>query len=577
MCVLEYCNPLDLNYKYQHYGKAAHREGADPTLILFKGRYYLFVSMSAGFYYSDDLTNWQWHENRDLDIYNYAPDVRQHGDYLYFTASSRAVQSNIWRTKDPLSDEFEKVSAPFAFWDPDLFFDDDGRVYLYWGCGNIEPIWCIELNPITMEPIGERVPVIDQNIAAHGWERFHFPGKEPEKRTFPMNIVMAFLNRKGNPYMEGAYMNKWNGKYYLQYAAPGTEYHLYGDGYYVGDSPIGPFTFMPNTPFSLKPGGFITGAGHGSTIEDKYGNLWHAATMRISVNEAFERRVGLFPAKLDTDGMLHCNQNFADYPIAVPEGSFDADTLEPQHMLLSYKKKVNASSCLPGHSPEFAVDESIRTWWCAEGCESEWIRLDLGDVYVPHSIQLNFADEGVPVKKVAKAQRSGMETNMRYVDSGTELRTQYILEASVDGENWFVVKDLSGANTDLPHPYFVLPENMRMRYIRLTGVALPYGSRLAVSGIRVFGKGNGEKCAPVVSAKALMEDCMTCRLVWQGVKGAQGYNVRYGIAPDKLYNSWLVYDCTELLLSTLNADQKYYYAIDAFNENGITKGTVQAV
>ena len=63
----EYCNPLNLNYKYQHYGPAAHREGADPTLIYFKDRYYLFVSMSAGFYCSDDLICWSWHENRNLE------------------------------------------------------------------------------------------------------------------------------------------------------------------------------------------------------------------------------------------------------------------------------------------------------------------------------------------------------------------------------------------------------------------------------------------------------------------------------------------------------------------------------
>lgn len=68
---MEYCNPLNLNYKYQHFGDKAHREGADPTLLMFKGKYYLFVSMSAGFYYSDDLVNWNWHENRSLDMYNY--------------------------------------------------------------------------------------------------------------------------------------------------------------------------------------------------------------------------------------------------------------------------------------------------------------------------------------------------------------------------------------------------------------------------------------------------------------------------------------------------------------------------
>ena len=149
----EYCNPLDLEYKFQHYGKKAHREAADPTMVYFKGRYYLFASMSAGFYYSEDMVDWKWHENRNLDMYRYAPDVRQIGEYLYFCASTRSKPSTIWRSRDPLSDDFEKVSEPFAFWDPDLFCDDDGRVYFYWGCGNREPIWGIELDPKTMMPV----------------------------------------------------------------------------------------------------------------------------------------------------------------------------------------------------------------------------------------------------------------------------------------------------------------------------------------------------------------------------------------------------------------------------------------
>ena len=48
-----YCNPLDLGYRYQHMKEgprvAGFREGADPTLVYFKNKYYLFVSMSAGF------------------------------------------------------------------------------------------------------------------------------------------------------------------------------------------------------------------------------------------------------------------------------------------------------------------------------------------------------------------------------------------------------------------------------------------------------------------------------------------------------------------------------------------------
>ena len=79
-----YCNPLDLGYRYQHMmenGKRiAYREAADPTLIYFKGVYYLFASMSGGFWHSSDLTDWKYHTNRDLLIYDYAPDVRQVGE-----------------------------------------------------------------------------------------------------------------------------------------------------------------------------------------------------------------------------------------------------------------------------------------------------------------------------------------------------------------------------------------------------------------------------------------------------------------------------------------------------------------
>ncbi|MBR6091066.1 MAG: family 43 glycosylhydrolase [Anaerolineaceae bacterium] len=84
------------------------------------------------------------------------------------------------------------------------------------------------------------------------------------------------------PYIEGAWMDKHDGRYYLQYAFPGTQYNIYGDGIYVSDSPLGPFTLADNNPFSYKPGGFLPGAGHGSSMEDMQGNWWHAATMRIS-------------------------------------------------------------------------------------------------------------------------------------------------------------------------------------------------------------------------------------------------------------------------------------------------------
>jgi len=59
--------------------------------------------------------------------------------------------------------------------------------------------------------------------------------------------------------------------------------------------------------------------------------------------------------------------------------------------------------------------------------------------------------------------------------------------------------------------------------------------------------------------------------------GAIGYNVRYGIAPDKLYSSRQGYEKCELDIGILNAGQDYWFAVDSFNDNGITSGEVMLV
>ncbi|MEI9960319.1 MAG: family 43 glycosylhydrolase [Limisphaerales bacterium] len=63
------------------------------------------------------------------------------------------------------------------------------------------------------------------------------------------------------PWLEGAWMTKRAGIYYLQYAAPGTQFKTYADGVYTATNPTGPFAYASSSPFSHKPTGFITGAG----------------------------------------------------------------------------------------------------------------------------------------------------------------------------------------------------------------------------------------------------------------------------------------------------------------------------
>ena len=596
---MTYCNPLDLSYRYQHFFEDGRyfscREGADPTLILFKGTYYLFVSMSAGFWYSSDLLNWQFHGNPELLIYDYAPDVRQIGGYLYFCASRRDSDCPILRSADPLKDDFEEVSAPFPFWDPDLFQDDDGRIYLYWGCTSTDPIYGVELDRDTMLPIGEKQGLIFGREDELGFER---PGENSafRKEDSPVyqnmkdlfnpktgkiepppgvplegfdtdSLTKMFLS-VGRPFIEGAFMTKHDGKYYLQYACPGTEFNTYADGVYVSDHPLGPFVLQASNPFSAKPGGFIAGAGHGSTIQDAYGNYWHASTMRISVNHSFERRVGLFPAGFDEDGVLFCNQNFADYPIRIPAGKFDPKSIGPEWMLLSYRKPASASSTAPGSDPALAVDEDIRTWWSAAATgEGEWLCVDLERPQDVRAVQVNLADEGVRLELPPECY--GDERHTRCIELKPQI-SHYTLESSTDGEQWTVLETVA---RECSNGYFEFANGIEARYIRVTGGQLPYGQTLRISGLRVFGNGYGKK-PPKAAATATRLGDLDALVRWDHLDGAQGCNVRYGAAPDKLYQSWLVYGVDEVKLTTLMKGASYFICVDSFNENGITPGDV---
>lgn len=104
------------------------------------------------------------------------------------------------------------------------------------------------------------------------------------------------------------------------YATPGTEFTSYCTGVYIARNPLGPYTCMPGAPFAIKPGGFITGAGHGHPFKDRYGNNWYVGTMIVSAKEHFERRIGIFPAYYQ-DGYAHAITDYTDFPFILPEKS----------------------------------------------------------------------------------------------------------------------------------------------------------------------------------------------------------------------------------------------------------------
>ena len=593
-----YCDPVNINYRYQFnadprlHGKLQIcREAADPSMICFQGRYYSFASMTLGVWVSDDLVNWENHRLPDsLPLYDYAPDVRVLGDWVYFCASNRDHNCDRWRTKDILNGPYEKIPGTFPFWDPNLFVDDDGRVYFYWGCSNITPIYGVELDHETMEPKTGPIALVEGHPYEIGYERFGennslLPATEAEidakykafheAQGIPESMVPEavkplirgmFSNR---PYIEGAWMDKHCGRYYLQYAAPGAQYNVYSNGVYVGESPLGPFRLAENNPYSYKPGGFLPGAGHGSTMQDEQGNWWHTATMRISVNHDFERRVGIWPAGFDADGELYCNQRYGDWPLSL-SGFRQDPWRDPAWMLLSAGKKASASSFVPGHEPSMSAEENVQTWWrAASNSREEWLCLDLGKVFEVHAVQVNFADDKLDIPCPGEI-RPGSQA--RYIEE-RDLRTQWKLEASPDGESWFTVEDKSRADTDLSHDLIVREEGFEARFLRLSNMAVPYEQNPCISGLRVFGLGEGEKpAAPSFTAKRSGDLDMLVSIAPQD--DALGYNILFGSSPEKLYHSYMVFKPGETRVGALVKGREYCVRVDAFNENGITEGEV---
>lgn len=539
-----YCNPLNLDYTYMVYNAhrdISYRSGADPAVVEFRGEYYMFVTRSMGYWHSTDLQNWNFitPEKWYFEGSN-APAAHNYKDSVLYVTGNPSGHMSVLYTDNPKKGDWKATPSIINnLQDPDLFIDDDGQAYMFWGSSNKFPIRGRKLDK-NKRFIADSVIVELFNLAPekHGWERF---GE---------NHADTVLGG----YIEGPWLTKHNGKYYMQYAAPGTQFNVYGDGVYIADQPLGPYTYQAHNPISYKPGGYMNGAGHGSTVIGPGGHYWHFATMDYSVNMTWERRLCMFPTFFDKDGIMYTDTYFGDYPRyapSVPEkhGKFRG------WMLLSYNKPVSVSSARPGFDKSALTDEIAKTSWLAEtNDDSQWVVIDLEKPADMHAIQINYAD---------------YESDRYSRIEG--LRHRYTLEGSLDGENWFTVIDKSNSFKDAPNDYVELETAVSARYVRYRNIEVPT-PHLAMSEIRIFGKGTGKKPSDVKNFRLdRYTDRRDIALSWAKQANAQGYNVRWGIAPDKLYSSWMIYGDNELLLKSLNTDQTYYFAIEAFNENGVSE------
>lgn len=535
-----YCNPINIDYTYMIYNAnndISYRSGADPAVVEFRNEYYMFVTRSMGYWHSTDLTHWNFITPQKWYFQgSNAPAAFNYKDSVLYVTGDPSGAMSILYTDDPKKGDWKAVPSILTnLQDPDLFIDDNGQAYMYWGSSNKFPIRGKKLDKAHCFKPGEKHELFNLNEDKHGWERFG----ENNSDTL-------------EGYIEGAWMTKYHDKYYLQYAAPGTEFNVYGDGAYTSNDPLGPYHYELNNPVSFKPGGFINGAGHGSTVLGPTGQYWHFATMSVGVNIRWERRIGMFPLFFDKDGIMHCNNYFGDYPhyspnIAEKTGKFTG------WMLLSYKKPVKVSSVLANYVPNNLVDENIKTFWVAkENNDRQWIEIDLENPEEVFAIQVNYNDY--------HSDLYGKIPGLYY---------RYIIEGSLDRKTWKTLVDRSDSFEDTPNDYVELSAPQTVRYIRYKNIYVPT-PYLSISDIRVFGKGAGKIPGKVTGFKVdRYDDRRDAMVTWDKQDNCQGYNVLWGIAPDKLYHSWMVYGKNKLELRCLNAGPVYYFAVEAFNENGV--------
>ena len=548
-----FANPLDLLV-----GNERAYRGGEPVVLVYQDDYYLFVSHRKGYWYSPDFRNWTY-----VNAPNYPGGVVSVVEKDGVLIGCSMNNKNVYKCLDPKKGLWEKCGelSSDRYGDANMFVDDDGRLYMYFGWFQIMPFKVVELDPVTFKEKYEPIPIMFSDVKNHGFEV-----RKPEDVIYSIFNGRREYNPEEYPWIEGPYMIKHNGKYYLEYAAIGLEFISYSHGIYESDSPIGPFKYSEHNPLTFKTSGFQVGAGHGSTFKDKQGNFWTICMIPAQFGENGRgSELAIYPSAIDKDGIMYSNTALGDYPQYYPDkrpiGGVDnyADW-----MLLSNGKVAEVSSTYQLYTSDKALDENFRTCWAAAtGDAGEYFMVDLGAAADLRAIQLNWDHIG------AQAAPRGAMGAPAAAPAGPVKYQCYTVEVSKDKKNWTRIIDKSDNQLDLRHDYNELAKPVNARYVKVTNVATYDNAKFSIKDLRIFGTTAkmSRKVVPDSDIKVVRnpEDRREANLLWNPVPGADGYVVRYGIEPDKLYNGYIVYGKNTLYMHSLNTGPEYYFKVEAFD------------
>ena len=472
----QYCNPLPMEI-----GPGANASG-DVSVICEDGIYYMFCT-GGGAWVSEDMLNWEYRPVRHAARIPVAPDVAKFNGRFYMSGND----SPLYVADDPLGPyeivgEWSNTGEISEGWngafDTHIFVDDDNQPYLFWPGRGISGIFGVKLNPDRMNEFAGKPVHLFGFDPEHIWERYG------EMNEYP-----------GVAWIEGPWVIKRNGTYYLEYSASGTQWKTYAEGYYTAKSPLGPYRYASNNPLLRKTEGLVTGTAHGSIVKGPDNNLWQFYTIVLS-NPPGGRRIGMDRVVFDKKGNM--SVTVTDSPQPAPLAASASNAARNVPVTINKVRAMNAlskvSSEQPGFYGSYAVDDFSGTVWMpAEDDREPSLLIELSPATRFDVVQL-FTVSSVRVLFGGISQRMS-----RGFGGGASAQVyKYKLEVSVDGQNFTTVLDRTG-NTVARSTTFDEFEPVECRFVKLTVTGWPENAPRGIVDFTVFGYPSGEKPAAVAS------------------------------------------------------------------------------
>ncbi|MDQ3535650.1 MAG: glycoside hydrolase family 43 protein [Bacteroidota bacterium] len=267
---------------------------ADPAIFYHDGIYYLYGTVEGnvdqGFtaYTSTDLISWEGPKGakegfvlRKEDVYGtmgfWAPQVFQHKNkfYMAYTANENIAIAESNHPLGPFTNVSKKpLKADVKQIDPYVFFDDDGKIYLYH----------VRLSEGNRLFVAEMLD--DFSAIKPGTLKECISAVEPWENTANVKWPVA----------EGPSIIKHNKLYYFIYSANDFRNPDYAVGYAVSNSPLGPWKKHEGNPVlhGVKLG--LSGTGHGDLFKNRQGELLYVFHTHNSTDKVIPRKTAIIKA-----------------------------------------------------------------------------------------------------------------------------------------------------------------------------------------------------------------------------------------------------------------------------------------